>query len=121
MNTDEHGRQDSTASCARGPRFALLPELDTSQLPFYAKSVEVELTPGQKAFIRQAIETGRLHREEEACPYGRSTSAVAWKLLAAVDKAEASLARGEGRTIMTYDGVTQLVADVKRRGIARLS
>ena len=51
-------------------RVSPLPELGTSQLPFYAKSVEVELTLGQKAFIRLAIETGRLHREEEAVQAG---------------------------------------------------
>jgi Arc/MetJ-type ribon-helix-helix transcriptional regulator len=28
--------------------------------------MEVQLTPDQEAFIRQAIETGRLHRREEA-------------------------------------------------------
>lgn len=28
--------------------------------------MEVQLTPDQKAFVRQAIQTGRLHREEDA-------------------------------------------------------
>jgi len=28
--------------------------------------MEVHLTPDQKAFVRQAIESGRLNREEEA-------------------------------------------------------
>ena len=28
--------------------------------------MEVQLTPDQKAFVRQAIETGRLQREEDA-------------------------------------------------------
>jgi vacuolar-type H+-ATPase subunit E/Vma4 len=28
--------------------------------------MEVDLTPDQKAFIRQAIESGRLHREEQS-------------------------------------------------------
>jgi hypothetical protein len=28
--------------------------------------MEVDLTPNQKAFVRQAIENGRLHREEDA-------------------------------------------------------
>jgi Arc/MetJ-type ribon-helix-helix transcriptional regulator len=87
--------------------------------------VEVELTSGQRAFIRQAIESGRLQREEEAVQAGLSL----WEererrrleILAAVDRAEASLARGEGRTISDHDGVTQLVADVKRRGIVRLA
>jgi hypothetical protein len=42
-------------------------------------------------------------------------------ILAAVEKADASLAMGEGRTITTHEGMTQLVSDVKRRGMARLS
>jgi putative addiction module CopG family antidote len=28
--------------------------------------MEVHLTPGQEAFVRQAIESGRLHRAEDA-------------------------------------------------------
>ena len=75
--------------------------------------------------IRRAIEAGRLLREEDAVRAGLSL----WEererrrleILASVDKAEASLAGGQGRTITTRDGVTQLVADVKRRGMARLS
>jgi hypothetical protein len=43
------------------------------------------------------------------------------EMLAAVDRAEASLARGEGLRITTHEGVTQLAADVKRRGMARLA
>jgi len=100
-------------------------ELDTHQFALYAGGVEVELTPGQKALIRQAIESGRLLREEEAVQAGLSL----WEererrrleILAAVDKAEESLARGEGRTVATREGLTQLVAEVKRRGMARLS
>ena len=38
-----------------------------------------------------------------------------------VDKAETSLARGEGRRITAYEEVAQLAEDVKRRGIARLA
>jgi hypothetical protein len=30
------------------------------------KVMEVQLTPDQKAFVRQAIQSGRLHREEDA-------------------------------------------------------
>ena len=43
------------------------------------------------------------------------------EILASVDKAEASLARGEGRRITTYEEVAQLAGDVKRRGMARLA
>jgi putative addiction module CopG family antidote len=87
--------------------------------------MEVHLTPDQEAFIRQAIETGRLHRKEEAVQEAMSL----WEererrrleILVAVDQAEASLARGEGRRITTREEVTQLAADIKRRGIARLA
>lgn len=86
--------------------------------------MEVHLTPDQEAFIRQAISTGRLHREEEAV----QQAMLLWEererrrleILAAVDKAETSLARGEGRRITTHEEVAQLAADIKRRGMARL-
>lgn len=87
--------------------------------------MEVDLTPDQEAFIRQAIESGRLHRMDEAVREAMSL----WEererrrleILAAVDRAEASLARGEGRVVTTHEEVTQLAADVKRRGMARLA
>ena len=87
--------------------------------------MDVQFTPDQEAFIRQAIETGRLHRKEDAV---REAMAL-WEererrrseILAAVDQAEASLARGEGRRITTHDQVRELAADVKRRGRARLA
>jgi len=43
------------------------------------------------------------------------------EILAAVDKAEASLSRGEGRRITMPEGVKQLADDVRRRGMARLA
>jgi Arc/MetJ-type ribon-helix-helix transcriptional regulator len=87
--------------------------------------MEVRLTAGQEAFIRQAIESGRLHHEEDAV----EEAMLLWEererrrleILASVDKAEASLARGEGRRITTYEQVAQLAEDVKRRGMARLA
>jgi hypothetical protein len=42
------------------------------------------------------------------------------EILAAVDEAEASLARGEGRAI-TRESMRELAAEVKRRGRVRLS
>jgi hypothetical protein len=60
--------------------------------------MEVHLTADREAFVRRRME-----------------------LLAAVDRAEASFARGEGRTIATHEDVTRLAADVKRRGMARLA
>lgn len=41
------------------------------------------------------------------------------EILARVDEAEASLARGEG-TVITQASMRQLAADVKQRGRARL-
>jgi putative addiction module CopG family antidote len=87
--------------------------------------MEVHLTPDQDAFIRRAIETGRLHRKEDAVREAMSL----WEererrrleILVAVDRAEASLAGGEGRRITTHEEVTQLTADIKRRGMARLA
>jgi hypothetical protein len=86
--------------------------------------MEVEPTPDQQALIRDAIASGRLHRPEEAAQQAFSL----WEererrraeILAAVDIAEASLARGQGRVI-TEESMHQLAEDVKRRGRARLA
>ena len=88
------------------------------------KAMEVQLTADQKAFVRHAIESGRLHREEEAV----QEALVMWEerertraeILAAVDKAEASLARGEGRDI-TEQSMRDLAGELKNRGRARLA
>lgn len=86
--------------------------------------MEVQLTPDQKAFVRQAIESGRLKREEDAVAEALCLweERERWRaeVLAAVDEAEASLARGEGRPI-TKESMHQLAEDVKRRGRARLA
>ena len=86
--------------------------------------MEVQFTPDQKAFLRQAIECGRLHDEDDAVKEALSL----WEererrrveILPAVDDAEASLSRGEGRPI-TQESMRQLAEDVKRRGRARLA
>ncbi len=86
--------------------------------------MEVDLTPDQTAFVRQAIESGRLRRPEEAVREALSL----WEererrraeILTAVDTAKASLAAGKGR-IITEDSMRQLADEVKRRGRARLA
>lgn len=86
--------------------------------------MEVHLTPDQKAFVRQAIETGRFHREEDAVQEALSL----WEererrraeFLAGLADAKASLARGEGRTI-TQQSMRELAEEVKERGQARLA
>ena len=87
--------------------------------------MEVQLTPDQKAFVRRAIASGRLQREEdavrEALSLWEERERRRLEILVAVDRAEASLARGEGRSVTTEAEVRQLAADVKRRGMERLS
>lgn len=86
--------------------------------------MEVQLTPDQKAFVRQAIQSGRLRREEDAV----EEALVMWEererlraeILIAVDKAEASLAQGRGRAI-TRRSMRSLAAQVKRRGLKKLA
>jgi len=78
--------------------------------------MEVRLTHDQEAFIRRAIETGRFHRAEDAVEEALSLweerERTRAEIIAAVDVAEDSLARGEGRSITTQ---------VKQRGRARLA
>lgn len=86
--------------------------------------MKIHLTPDQQAFVRQAIETGRLRREEDAV----QEALLLWEereraraeILAAVDEAEASLARGEGHAI-TDESMHQLAQEVKQRGRVRLT
>jgi putative addiction module CopG family antidote len=65
--------------------------------------MNVHLTDDQKAFIRQAIETGRFESEEdaveEALALWEERERSRAEILAEVDMAEASLAQGKGRTI----------------------
>lgn len=87
--------------------------------------MEVHLTPDQKAFVRQAIESGRLRGEEdavrEALSLWEERERRRLEILAAVDAAEASFARGEGRSVTTREEAQQLADDVKQRGRARLA
>ena len=86
--------------------------------------MEVSLTPDQKAFIRQAIETGRLQHEEEAVREALSL----WEererkraeFLASLEDAKDSIASGEGRVI-TEQSMQELAEEVKQRGMARLT
>jgi Arc/MetJ-type ribon-helix-helix transcriptional regulator len=86
--------------------------------------MEVNLTADQKAFIRQAIESGRLRGEEEAVQEALSL----WEererkraeFLATLEDAKASTERGQGRVI-TQQSMQELAEDVKQRGLARLT
>jgi putative addiction module CopG family antidote len=86
--------------------------------------MEVRLTPDQEAFVRQAIESGRFHRAEDAV----EEALLLWEererkraeFLATLDDAKVSLARGEGRNI-TQESMRNLAEEVKQRGQARLA
>lgn len=86
--------------------------------------MEVQLTPDQEAFIRRAIDSGRVHSPEEAV---RAALAL-WEeqerrrleILAAVDRAEASLAAGQGFDVSSKS-VKELAEAVKRQGRTRLA
>jgi putative addiction module CopG family antidote len=86
--------------------------------------MEVNLTPDQRAFVRQAIESGRFQREEDAVKEALSLweerERTRAEILAGVDEAEVSIANGDGRTI-TQESMNELAEDVKRRGRARLA
>jgi len=86
--------------------------------------MEVRLTPDQEAFVRQAIESGRLQRAEDAV----EEALALWEererkrmvLLATLDDAKASLERGEGCAI-TQESMRKLAEEVKQRGLQRLA
>lgn len=87
--------------------------------------MEVNLTPDQQAFVRNAIQSGRLHREEEAV----EEALALWEererkrieFLASLEAANASLARGEGRTLDTPESVRAFANEIKERGRQRLA
>jgi putative addiction module CopG family antidote len=86
--------------------------------------MNVELTPDQRAFVQKAIESGRFKREEEAV----EEALALWEererrrleILAMLDEADASLARGEGIPI-TEESMRALAEDVKQQGRRRLA
>ena len=87
--------------------------------------MEVQFTLDQKAFVRHALESGRLRHEEDAVKEALSM----WEererrrleIRAAAGQAESSLARGEGRRVTTPEEAKQLADDVTRRGMASLN
>lgn len=85
--------------------------------------MKVELTADQQAFVRDAIASGRVRSEEdavqEALALWEARERARAEILAEVDMAEASLARGDGR-IITAESMRALADDVKARGRARL-
>lgn len=93
-------------------------------LSIYARPMEVHLTPDQQAFVRQAIEAGRVQNEQdaihEALALWEERERRRTEILAAVDVAEASLTNGQGLPL-TEDSVPELSNRVKGRGRTRLN
>jgi Arc/MetJ-type ribon-helix-helix transcriptional regulator len=81
--------------------------------------MEVHLTPDQQAYVRSASEAGRLRRAEDAVEEAlflwEERERARAEILAAVDRAERSLADGEGRGI-TEQSMRALAEGVKERG-----
>jgi putative addiction module CopG family antidote len=79
--------------------------------------VNVDLTPDQRAFVQKAIESGRFGREEdavqEALALWEQRERRRLELLAMLDEADESFARGDGIPI-TEESVKGLIEDAKR-------
>ena len=86
--------------------------------------MQVDLTPDQKAFAADAVQSGRLEREEdalrEALSLWEERERTRAEILTAVDEAEASLLRGEACEINS-SSLDELAARIKQRGRAGLA
>ena len=102
---------------AEGRNRPAIRRLDTGAAQPYAEPMEVELTPDQEAFVKQAVESGRLKRREDAI----REALLLWEerersrteLLAALDEAEADLQAGR-YTDYTSEKLPALADDMKR-------
>ena len=81
--------------------------------------MQIDLTPEQQDFVRQAVASGRFERPEDAV----DAAMTLWiererrrsEIIAAVDIAKASIDRGEGIEI-TKETMRAVAEDVKRPG-----
>jgi hypothetical protein len=85
--------------------------------------MQITLTPEQEAFVRQAVKDGRIARPEDALTepmlLWEDREVARSEVIASLDAARASLARGEGRTI-SRRSMRAVAQDVKKRVRARL-
>jgi Arc/MetJ-type ribon-helix-helix transcriptional regulator len=102
----------------------IIDSLDFWVKPATFEVMQINLTPEQEDLVRQAIESGRFERPEDAV----QAAMTLWvererrrsEILAAVDIAKASIDRGDGIEI-TRESMRALAEDVKRDGRARLA
>jgi putative addiction module CopG family antidote len=93
--------------------------LDQAVSTHYVGDMQIDLTPEQQDFVRKAVESGRFERAEDAV----QAALTLWvererrraEILAAVDVAQASIARGEGIEI-TPESMRALADEIKQRG-----
>ncbi len=85
--------------------------------------MDVRLSPDQEAFVRQAIAAGRIRDPEdavrEALSLWEERERKRLEIVAAIEEADASIARGEGIEI-TAESMRALAEQVKRSGRERL-
>jgi Arc/MetJ-type ribon-helix-helix transcriptional regulator len=83
--------------------------------------MEIHLTPGQEAFIREAIASGRVQRPEEAVEQAmhlwEERERTRLEILAALEAAELDIKAGRYIEV-TDESMKQLAEDVKQRGRA---
>ena len=81
------------------------------------------MTPDQETFVRQGIESGRYHTEDDAIAEALALEEAGERkraeFRATLVEAEDSIQRNEGHVI-TEASVKQLAEEVKQRGRARL-
>lgn len=86
--------------------------------------MDVRLTADQEAFIRHAIESGRVESPEdavaEALALWEERERTRAEILFALESADQSLASGNGRTI-TPESMKEMAEVVKQKGRARLA
>jgi Arc/MetJ-type ribon-helix-helix transcriptional regulator len=86
--------------------------------------MEVQFTPDQAAFVRQAIESGRLHHAEEAVQQALSLWETRERsrldILSALDEAESDLQTGH-YSDYTEESLTRLAEELKHEARASLS
>jgi antitoxin ParD1/3/4 len=86
--------------------------------------MQITLTPEQEAFVQRALEAGRIDRPEDAV----AEALLLWEerellrsdLIASLDEARGSIARGEGR-IITDESMRALAEEARQRLRSRLA
>jgi Arc/MetJ-type ribon-helix-helix transcriptional regulator len=86
--------------------------------------MQITLTPEQEAFVQQALSAGRIDRPEDALTEAlllwEEREVLRSELIASLNEARASIARGDGR-IITKASMQALADEAKQRLRSRLA